>query len=150
MWNRACHAPHVALSREQVADRIVAARRIRGFDQLELERRFYEAGEGEFPKGALGEIERKTRPLGEGGRTILARLLNVPAWWFVTEDPFEPLRNGQDPTLSERVERLEVLLSQPELLRAQEREEVREVRPRARSGSKTARGKRATRKSGEA
>lgn len=94
------------LSREQIADRIVAARRIRGFDQIEMQRLFYEAGEGDFRKGDLGEIERQGKDLTPHGREVLARLLRVPERWFTADDPFELFGEQNGDNVEARVDQI--------------------------------------------
>lgn len=147
------------LSREQVRDRTVAARTIRGFHQFALQDLFYEEGKGAFKRQELGKIERQEAPLTEYGRQVLARLLRVPEWWFTSEDPFAAMLNGdaEENPLRARVDELAGELrdlreqvSRLEPLAQVERDEVRTLPRRGRSAPKSAGAKRGSRKSGGA
>ena len=98
------------LSREQVAERIVAARKVRGYEQDELAELLVEQSGGEFRKSYLGRIERRDVELTPGRRQMLAQALRIPEHWFTAKDPFASLDSGPG-NLEERVRLLEERLN---------------------------------------
>lgn len=122
------------LSREQIADRIEAARIIRGWDQDELARDLA-AKTDVFRVSYLGQIERKERDLTDTQREKLATFLRVPEAWFTVKDPFaliagEASSNGAASDLAQQVSQLAERLAEVEV----ELENLRQSRGVRRGG----------------
>lgn len=83
------------MDQDDVISRLVAARRIRGVKQAELDERLHRIGEGEWGKNDVGRIERGELPLGPNRRAALAHLLDVPETWFTADDPFAGMRAAE-------------------------------------------------------
>lgn len=81
------------LPEETIKARLAAARALREVDQADLNRRANAEG---LNKGDAGRIERGELQMRRAQRDVLARLLEVPTWWFTEEEIVFPADVPQD------------------------------------------------------